>query len=200
MSDDGLSKLVRAEAAKSGISSQQASKAIKMLRDGKVNMSQVAPQLKTMIMKNMSSGAPAGDKEDVKARFAARRRALEEARQPKSVKKHMYEKTKKQMEQRKVQQEVEKQEKLALAEQRKVEHDKALGELESKLGIIPDTLYNCCLEKLKEDAFPSDKHRDNCQNVVDLYHRQQGFDATIKNDVLDSLLVEEDLSDIEADE
>lgn len=196
--DDGLSKLVRAEAAKSGISSQQASKAIKMLRNGKVNISQVAPQLKTMIMKNMADGAPVSGKDDIKARFSAKRRALEEARQSKQIKKHMYEKTKKQIEHRKVQQEADKLEKQAAAEKRKLEHERALNTLESKLSVIPDIMYNSCLEKLQADTFPSDKHKDNCQCVVDLYHRQQGFDATIKNDVLDSLLEDDlELSDID---
>jgi len=195
MNDDNLAKLVKQEAMKSGVSSQQANKALKMLRDGKINMSQIAPQLKTMIMKNVSAGSPCTSATDLKERMATRRKALIEARQPKEVKQANYEKTKKQMADRKQKQTEDKLEKQAQEEQRKIQHEKDLIALEAKLGKISVSVYNKCMEKINEDKFSSDAQRENCQNIISLYHKQQGFQSTINLDNM--LCTTDDLSDIE---
>ena len=56
------------------------------------------------------------------------------------------------------------------------------------------------MQKLKDDKFNSDDQRKHCQNVVDIYCKQQKFTEDIKNDEIDHLLEVDDLSDLEDDD
>lgn len=188
---DQLDKLVHNEAAKSGISKQQADKAVKMLRDGKVNMSQIAPHLKTMIMKNMTVPGQAASREELLERMSVKRQALREGRSTKQSRDHMHNKTKQQISIRKEKEEQEKRFKTEMTELQQNEHKRTLLELESKIGNISDDFYNKCLLKLQEDKFADAVQRTKCQNIVDLYQQQRQFENMIDMDD-----IADDVSDV----
>lgn len=190
---DQLSKLVHDEAAKSGISKQQADKAVKMLKNGKVDMSQVVPHLKTMIMKNMSDSTST----NLRDKLAAKRQNMTEARSSKQSKAHLHDKAKKQIANRKEREAQEKQFNTEIKDLQKSEYVKSLTELESKIGHVSENFYNGCLLKLQKDTFPDAAQRQKCQMIVDLYQRQQSFTEKIAELDIDN---ESEISDISDDE
>lgn len=196
---DQLSKLVHTEAAKSGISKQQADKAVRMIRDGKVNMSQVAPHLKNMIMQNMTGSTNPGDLRD---KLSAKRQSMSEVRMSKQSRAHLHNKTKQQIVKHREKEEQDKQINLEIKQLKKEEYLRSLSELESKIGKVSDGFYNGCLFKLHQNSFADDTQRVRCQSIVDLYQQQQQFADRIADGLefgLD-LDLDDNLSDLSEDD
>lgn len=199
--NDELSKLVMSEASKTGISSSQAQKAAKMLRSGKVNMAQIAPQLKSMLMQNLGQGqTEEQSKMTARDRLRAKIASKREGRMNKNSKAHAYKKTKERMEERKKKQEEDKKLEAKRKRNRKKAHAKKIRQLEQKIGTVTEEVYNKCLQKISEETYKDDGERNRLNNIVELYQKQKGFTETIKNDNLDKLLESEsDVSDIESE-
>lgn len=192
--NDELSRLVHTEAVKTGVSTKQANKALQQLRSGKINISQVAPQIKTMLMQKLSNNST-DTKQDLKSRLAAKRQALSEARQSKFAKQTAYNKTKNMMETRKELEKLDKEQREREAAELKKEYEQSIDLLEKRIGRISDDLYNTCLQKVNSGQFRDDTHKKNCQQMIDLYHRQQEF-----TDVITDFANDEDISDLEEEE
>ena len=193
-----LEDLVRNKANQSGVSSKEAKKALKMLKKGKINMSQVSSKVTELMMQNMGLATQScnTDRESLRAKLAARRRSAQEARLGKVGKDIIHQRTKDRVKERKEREEKEKQDKIAAGRRQKKNKAKRLRKLEKKLGEVSVDFYNVCMQKLKDDNFDCDEKRKHCQNVVDIYCKQQKFTEVIKNDEIDQLLEADDLSDL----
>jgi len=196
-----IEQLVKNKGNAHNVSGKDQAKALKMLKSGKVNMSQLAPKIKEMMMNGVGQqNNCSNSKEDLRARLAARRRASQEARMGKTAKQRIYDKTKERIKKKKEEDEQKKQEAIKAAVKAKKNRKKRLRQLEKKLGKISDEFYHACMKKLneQEDQLNQDQKR-HCQNVIDVYLKQQNFSDTIKNDELDKLLATAESGD-EADE
>lgn len=198
MNQEALANMVSNQAKKSNVSSKEANKALKMIKSGKMDMGQLAPKITEMLMQGMNgAGSSCGNKrEDLRAKLAARRRAAQEGRMSKSCRKKIYDDTKKRMEERKKREEEEGVAKKKREKNQKKKKAQRLKKLEEKLGTISDEFYNMCMKRLQENEFKDQSEKHRCQNIVDIYSKQQAFNTTIKNDEIDELLNEDDLSDI----
>jgi hypothetical protein len=188
-----LSDLVHTEARKMGVSGSNASRALKMMKKGKLDMSKIAPQIKDMFMKNNSF---AQSSMTLKERLKAKISSKNEIRRSHVSKRVSHDKTRERMQVRDEQKKKDKENLIRLQRNRRKRHNKKLKILSKKLGEISVIMYNKCQEKLLSDE-TTDEEKKNCNNIVELYQRQQKFSKNIEKNDLDILLDDnDDLSDL----
>lgn len=190
---DELLKIVQKEAQKVGMSNKHAEKAAKMLRSGKINMAQIAPQLTQMIMQNVGSSTNA-TRDELRERLATKRRAIRDSRKSKFVKEQIYESVKQRKEENDKRLEEEKIQQAKREQNRQKRHKQKMRDLEKKLGTISVELYNDCLKK-QNTGTGTESEQNRVKNIIELYHRQQKFEDTINLEEFDG----DELSDIEDD-
>ncbi len=191
-----LSELVNNEARKMGVSNANATRALKMLKKGKVDMSKIAPQIKDMFMNNNPLGQPTS----LKARLRAKMNSKMELRKSNVAKKHNYDKSKEQLKIKDEKKKEEKENRVRMERNKRRRHNKKLKELEKRVGEVDIVIYNKCLEKLQNNDNLSDQDKKYCENIIELYQKQQQFTKEIeKNDLDDIDLDLSDLSDFEED-
>jgi len=89
---------------------------------------------------------------------------------------------------------------------RKVNREKRLQKLEKRLGTVTEEQYNSAMLSLSKNEFERVDQKNRCNNIVEIYHRQQGFKESIKDQTLDDLLLTNDdntddqLSDLSDDD
>ena len=195
-----LNELVHSEASKMGVSSSNASRALKMLKKGKLDMSKIAPQIKDMFMNNNPMAKSATSARD---RLRAKIASKNSMRMSHAAKKLDYDRSREKMKAKEEQRKKDKQNKVRLERNRRRRHKKKLTMLEKRLGEISIVVYNKCLEKINGDL--SDQEKQNCNNIIELYQRQQKFTNKIETNELDDLIENDDelsdlsdLSDIES--
>ena len=178
-SNQALSNFINMEAAKKGLSSKDARKALKKLKSGGM-MAQVAPQLHSQFME-MNPNLTAKEKLQMKLK------KLRDGRTSKHIKTAEYEKTRQEMQERQAAEEQEKEDKKKAAEIAKRNHRKRLKELSKRLGVISQETYNRAMSNIKEDKYtdPGLKNRD--RNIVELYGQQQNFNTQINMEELDEI-------------
>jgi hypothetical protein len=179
MADKELSDLINDQAKKSGFSRKDAAKALEKLKKGGM-MAQIAPQLQEQFMSLNPNATPRDKLRQKLARMAS-------SRQSKEVKAVAYEKQREQILQEK---EKEAQEKEAEAENKLRQarnHRKRLKDLEKKLGTISEEQYLKCMEDLRENKLKEEGAIKRCNNIIELYAKQNEFTSQIdiENDLQD---------------
>ena len=186
-----LKDLIRTEAPKLGFSSKSAENAINMLNKGKINMSQIAPNVKSMLMNQLTDQC--GNMCDNKTKLKNKINSQREMRQNKAMKNVSYQRTKQKMEDDKKKEELKKVQVAKRDRNRKNRKRKKLSELEKRLGTVSEEQYRECLRKT---SFINDDDKNRTQNIIDLYHKQNRFSDKIENDIeLDNFSDLSDLSD-----
>ena len=192
-----LSELVHSEASKMGVSSSNASRALKMLKKAKLDMSKVAPQIKDMFMNNNPLAKTATSARD---RLRAKISSKNSMRMSHVAKKRDYDKSRDKMKAKEELRKKEKLNKVRLERNLRKRHKKKIKALEKRLGNISIVVYNKCLEKINTDL--SDQEKQKCNNIIELYQRQQKFSSKIEINEFDEddsdLSDLSDLSDIES--
>ena len=189
-----LSELVHSEASKMGVSSSNASRALKMLKKGKLDMSKVAPQIKDMFMNNNPLAKTATSARD---RLRAKISSKNSMRMSHVAKKRDYDKSRDKMKAKEELRKKEKLNKVRLERNLRKRHKKKIKALEKRLGNISIVVYNKCLEKINTDL--SDQEKQKCNNIIELYQRQQKFSSKIEINEFDEDDSDlSDLSDIES--
>ncbi len=164
-----LTNVVHSEAKKMGVSSKNATRALNMLKKGKVDMSRIAPHIKDMFMKN---NPIANSNLSLRDKLKAKISAGKSARMSNCAKKRNYDHTRENM---KKTEEAKKQEKVNLAKKKKNQkrrYNRSLKELEKKMGLIDIRIYTKALEKIREKDV-DDISKSKSKKIIDLYERQQ---------------------------
>lgn len=178
-SNQALSNFVNIEAAKKGLSSKDAKKALKKLKSGGM-MAQIAPQLHSQFME-MNPNLTAKEKLQMKLK------KLRDGRAGKHIKTAEYEKTRQEMLEREEAAEQARIDKQKADEVNKRNHRKRLKELEKRLGVISQELYNQSMTNLKLNTYTDPGLRRRDCNIVELYGQQQKFQSQINMDELDEI-------------
>lgn len=192
-----IDSLVKQEALKSGVSSKNAARAIKMIKSGKVNMSQIMPHLQRELMKHMGNNNTSDSREQIRERIRDRIKEKREGRMSKNTKQMIYDRADQGENEKTVEQTEAK---------RKVNREKRLQKLEKRLGTVTEEQYNSAMLSLSKNEFERVDQKNRCNNIVEIYHRQQGFKESIKDQTLDDLLLTNDdntddqLSDLSDDD
>lgn len=168
---DTVDDLVKSQAKKAGVSGKQAKKAMKMLKDGKLKMSQIAPELEGA-MSSLSYLDPNATPKD---KLRALLRNKQQSRSCKEAKEYAYDKTKEKMQKDKEEEALKKEKERKAARNRRKNHNKKLKELEEKLGTIGEEVYVQCLNRLRENTYTDDSARGYDKNIITLYCHQQQF-------------------------
>ena len=174
--DMKLSQLVHKEASKSGISPKDARKAYKKLRSGGM-MAQIAPQLHNQFM-SLNPTLTARDKLRMKIR------QMDASRSSKACKERAYEKTREEAKKAEADEASAKVESVRLEAQKLHNHRKRLKNLEKRMGIISQELYNATLISIRENKYTDDGLRNRDKNIIELYGMLQEFSEKIDmNDI-----------------
>jgi len=180
MTDD-LSKLVYGEAKKSGVSTAEATKALNMIKKGKISMADISSKLQSSFQD--LGGAP----KDPKTRLRELLKSKKSDRLSKNSKECAYEK----MRENVLAKKEKAQEEKILAKKRLVteqlNHTKRLNEIEEKMGIISEDLYN---ELMKRYYSKDNSQSESDKNIIDLYCRQNKFSDNVEFDEIDAILEE----------
>jgi hypothetical protein len=172
-----LNSLVEQQAEKSGVTSKETRKALKKLKKGGM-MSQLAPQLENQFM-NMNPNLSA------KQRLRQKIKGMSSVRQSKFSKAVQYEKTRQEVEAKKITRQDQEKMKQDQEKRKKRNHMKRLKQLEKKLGTISDDLYHECLRKIDQGTYVDEGDLNRCNNIVELYSIQHKFKEKIDMDELD---------------
>ena len=189
-----LNDLIQSEAKKMGVSSKNASKALKKLKKGKVDMSSIAPQIKNMFMANNPLAKLANGSTSLRDRLRAKISSKREGRQSNQTKKNNHDGVRERMKRKEEERKIVKEKQIKSKRNRKKRHNSKLKQLEKKMGDVKIEVYTSALKKLKAD---SSEGKAKCQLIVDLYHKQQIFSTTMEqNNDLDDLSDLNNLSDL----
>lgn len=180
---DSVDDLVKSQAKKSGATGKQAKKALKMLKDGKIKMSQIAPNIEGALS-SLSTLDPNATPRD---RLRAVLRNKQQSRASKDAKEHSYEKTKERMQKEKEEAAQKKEQEKKAERTRRKNHNRKLKELEARFGQIGEELYSQCLGRIRENAYTNDSARCCDRNIVDLYSQQQQFSEKLSMEDIDDI-------------
>lgn len=179
MDNDALSKMVHAEAKKSGISAKDARKAVKKLKS-KGMMAQVAPKLQSQF-RELDPNRTNRDK------IRDRLRELRSERTNKVAKAQSYERTKQRVYEQREKDKVEKENAKKRAAQRRRNHAKKIRNLEKQIGTVTHEMYNMCMKRLQEDSYEEEGIRNRDRNIVELYGKQQTFSSKVDMEDIDDI-------------
>jgi len=168
-----LDDLVKQQAKKSGISQKDAAKALKKLKKGGM-MAQIAPQLQEQFMAMNPNLTP---REKLRQKIQSK----QAGRTKKVTKAINYEKQREDIAVRKEKEAAQKIEKEEQAKRKVRNHKKKIKDLEKKLGTIADDLYYECLQKTQTGELLAGE-RNRCNNIMELYSKQQEFKNKIDMD------------------
>lgn len=181
-----LDSLVKDEAKKSGISQKNAEKALKLLKSGKISMSDIAPQLKDMMLKNSVN-----DIADPKQRLHNKIKGLSRGRQSEFAKKADYDKKAEE-----IKKENAKTSKpsdvtditVSVSKKNKRKRDmKKFHKLNEIYGKISEEEY-ISLQTLNKEEI-SEKDKKIIDEKIELYERQNKFTSNIILNDLDDLII-----------
>lgn len=194
---DQISKLINQQGRAAGIPQNQIAKAIRQIKSGKIDMTQVTPHLTDMMLQQQDSGNLST--EQIRQRMQQKRHMNQMKRLPKHVQKRQAQLKADQIKERREQRQAERELKELEQRQRQIERLQELAQLAKVTGRVTDQLYHKCLSDLDSGKCKTEQVRQRYQNLVDLYQQQNQLTGEIKETKLDDLLEDEDegeLSDV----
>ena len=182
MDNKQLDALVQAQAKQAGLTSKQALKALKKLREGGL-MSQLAPQLQQTIESSNPTLSP-------RDKLRAKLNNAKQSRSTKETKMVNYEKQKEDVYKREKEEKDRKEKEKEAARRRRKAHAQKLRELEEKMGPVSDDVYLTALTRQRENVYGHESERNRDRNIVELYSKQQLFSDKINMDEMDELFID----------